>query len=104
MKRTKSKSKWYSRMRPAELDALAAKFDREIDIDETKPLTPGMRKQEQQARRKKPGRPRVGAGAEKLRISMEKGLLKKVDAYAEAHGISRSDLIARGLRKLLKAS
>ncbi len=99
----RSKTKWYSRMPAVELDALAAKFDREIDLGETKPLTPTMRKHEQQARRKKPGRPRVGAGAEKLRISMEKGLLKQVDDYAEAHGISRSDLIARSLRKVLKA-
>lgn len=98
-----AKSKWYSRMRPADLDVMAAKFDREIDIAETEPLTPAMRRQEQQARRKKPGRPRVGAGAEKLRISMEKGLLKQVDAYARAKGITRSDLIAQSLRRVLKA-
>jgi len=99
----RNKTKWYSRMQPAELDALAAKFDREIDFAETKPLTPTIRKQEQRARRKKPGRPPVGLGAEKLRISMEKGLLKQVDAYAQAHGLSRSDLIAQSLRKVLKA-
>lgn len=63
-----------------------------------------MRKQEQRARRKKPGRPRIGLGAKKLRISMEAGLLKEVDSYAHAHGLTRSDLIAQTLRKLLKAS
>ena len=99
----RAKTKWYSRMRPAELEAMALKFDREVDLAETKPLTPSMRQQERQARRKKPGRPRIGQGAEKLRISMEKGLLKQVDAYAEAHGMTRSDLIAQSLRKLLKA-
>jgi hypothetical protein len=97
------KPKWYSRMKPAELDAMAAKFDREVDLSETKPLTAAMRRDEQRARRKKPGRPRVGLGAAKLRVSMEKGLLKQVDAYARSHGLTRSDFIAQSLRKVLKA-
>jgi hypothetical protein len=98
-----AKAKWYSRMTPAELDGIAATFDREIDYAETKPLTPAMRKAERAARRKRPGRPKVGLGAEKLRISMEKGLLKQVDAYAKEHGLTRSDLIAQSLRRILKA-
>jgi len=101
MKQTKPK--WYSRMKPSELEDMAAKFDREIDYSETKPLTPAMRKQEQQARAKGRGRPRIGLGAKKLRISMEAGLLKQVDSYARAHRLTRSDLIAQSVRKLLKA-
>jgi hypothetical protein len=93
--------KWYSKMTPEDLDAMAAGLEREVDLAETKPLTPAMRKQEQRARRKKPGRPQVGLGAQKLRISMERGLLKRVDSYAKAHGMSRSDLIAQSVRKLL---
>jgi hypothetical protein len=90
-------------MKPSELEAMTAPFDREIDYAQTKALTPAMRKEEVQARRKGRGRPRVGLGAKKLRISMEAGLLKKVDSYAHAHGLTRSDLIAQGVRKLLKA-
>jgi hypothetical protein len=100
----RSNRKWYSRMKPDELEAMAAALDRPVDFAETRPLTASMRDRERRARRKKPGRPRVGLGAQKLRISMEKGLLEKVDAYAQIHGLSRSDLIARSLKKLLKAS
>lgn len=101
MKRTDPK--WYSKMNPEKLDALAAGVDQEYDLSALKPLTPAMRKAERAARRKKPGRPRVGLGAAKLRISMEKALLRRVDAYAHTHGLSRSELIARSLRDLLAA-
>jgi hypothetical protein len=100
----RSNRKWYSRMKPDELDALAAALAREPGFAETRPLTASMRDQERRARRKRPGRPKIGLGAQKLRISMEKGLLKKVDAYAQTRGLSRSDLIAQSLKKLLKAS
>jgi hypothetical protein len=93
--------KWYSKMKPEELEAVAATVGREVDFAQTRPLTPAMRKQEQRARRKGPGRPRVGLGAQKLRISMERGLLKRVDSYAKTHGMTRSDLIAQSVRKLL---
>ena len=92
---------WYSKMKPEELDALATQVGREVEYAQTRPLTPAMRKQEQRARRKRPGRPRVGLGAQKLRISMERGLLKQVDSYAKARGMTRSDLIAQSLRRLL---
>jgi len=55
MKQTQPK--WFSRMKPSELEDMAAKFDREIDYSETKRLTPAMRKEEQQARQKGRGRP-----------------------------------------------
>jgi hypothetical protein len=103
MKKTTEKPKWYSKMSASELDALAAGLDGGIDFSETKPLTAAMRAQESRARRKGPGRPRVGQGAKKLQISMEMGLLKRVDSYARAHGLSRSDLIARSLKRELKA-
>lgn len=82
------------------MDILAAPFDRLIDPAEMKPLTAEQRREEQRARRKA-GRPKVGAEAEKLRISMEGGLLKKVDAYAKKAGISRSKLIADSLRRTI---
>lgn len=99
----KKSPKWYSRLGERELDAMAGEVDREFDLQSLKPLTPAMKRQEQAARRKKAGRPRVGLGAAKLRISMEKSLLKKVDAFASSHGLSRSELIARSLRDLLAA-
>jgi hypothetical protein len=47
------------------------------------------------------GRPVVGKGAERVTTSIERGLLKEVDAYAEAKGISRAEMIARGLRMVM---
>jgi hypothetical protein len=98
------KKNWYLRARKEELDALAASVNRDFDFDETLPLTPEMRRQNSRARRKRPGRPPVGLGASKLRISMEKGLLKQADTYAKRHGLTRSQLIAQSLRQLLGAA
>lgn len=97
-----TKKVWYSRLPPAELEKLAAGFDLPADPADMRPLSPAQRRQEQRARGKV-GRPRVGAGAEKLRISMERGLLQKVDAYARKSGISRSQLIADSLRRTIGA-
>jgi hypothetical protein len=50
------------------------------------------------------GRPRVGLGAEKIRISVERGLLRAADAFAKQNGLTRSELVARGLRTVLVAA
>jgi hypothetical protein len=100
----KRKRTWYSKLPAKELDRMAAAVDREFDLSELKPLTRSMRKEETAARRKKPGRPRVGLGAAKVRVSLEKGLLKAADAYAKKHAISRSELISRGLQAVLKGA
>jgi hypothetical protein len=76
-------------------------FDQEFIIDKTKPLTPAQRRQWNRARRR--GRPRVGAGAAKVLVSVEKTLLKKADALAKQEGISRSQLFARGLSIMLQS-
>lgn len=52
----------------------------------------------QQARREKPGRPKVGRGAKRVLVSVELGLLEKPDDFAREHGKSRSQLVAEGLR------
>jgi hypothetical protein len=47
------------------------------------------------------GRPVGGKGAERVTTSIERGLLNEADAYSEAKGISRAEMIARGLRLVL---
>ena len=47
--------------------------------------------------KRKAGRPVVGKGAKLVAVTIEKGLLKRADAYAKAHGLKRTELIARGL-------
>jgi metal-responsive CopG/Arc/MetJ family transcriptional regulator len=46
----------------------------------------------------------VGLGAEKIRVSVERGLLAKSDAFAREHGMTRSEMIARGLQAVMVAS
>lgn len=42
-------------------------------------------------------------GNARIQATMERGLLRRADAYARRHGLTRSQLIARGLEKLLAA-
>lgn len=91
----------YSKLSPAELDAITAKFDREFIADEATPLTPAMRELDRRARRKR-GRPRTGEGAEKIRISLERSILRRADAEAREQGLSRSQFIARTLQYAMR--
>jgi hypothetical protein len=50
------------------------------------------------AAKKKRGRPMVGKGAERIQITVERSLLDEADTYAKRRHISRSELIAQGLR------
>ena len=98
-----SKRKPYEQMTTSELAAATAKYDKPfVALRESKPLTPGMRRMHASAAKR--GRPRIGKGSAKLYVSMERGLLKRVDAFARAHGISRSQLIARGVRAVLNSA
>jgi hypothetical protein len=51
--------------------------------------------------RSKMGRPKVGSGARTISLTVELGLLKKADAYAKRHGISRAKLVAQGLQAVI---
>jgi hypothetical protein len=90
----------FSRMTVEELAAATAEFDREMAISRSRALTPSERRTWQEARRK-PGRPRRGAGVKVISVSVERGLLSKSDALASRLGISRAALIEHGLRLVL---
>jgi hypothetical protein len=94
----KKNRKPYSAMSPAELSEATRAFRREFVP--TKPLSAKMRATLNRAKR---GRPRVGRGAKAVLVSVERGLLSAADAYARKNKLSRSELIAEGLRNLLKA-
>ena len=49
------------------------------------------------------GRPRVGEGAEVVAVSIERGLLERADAYARRHGLGRSEVFVRGIKKVVRA-
>ena len=90
----------YWEMNTAELREATKQYDREELGISGKPLTPADKRLLSRARRR--GRPPIGRGAEKIRISLERGLLKEADAVAKRLHVSRSELIARGLRTVLK--
>jgi hypothetical protein len=90
----------YGRMTAAELDKEVAKFDEEFIVQTAAPLTTKERVRDRTAGSKR-GRPRVGAGAKRVLVTIEASLLRRSDDYAAKHGFSRSALVARGLQELL---
>src|SRR5665213_1848468 len=53
------------------------------------------------AERKKRGRPILGEGSRQIAVTIEAGLLRRVDKYAKENGMKRAQLIAHSLRKVL---
>ena len=106
-----------AREKPSPVDAFLAlpddekeriweSFNREIPASETRPLTP---KEQAEWRsfvraakaKRKAGRPRVGLGAQRVQVSVERGLLTRADAYARRNGLTRAQLVARGLKAVI---
>src|SRR5258708_5972614 len=107
MKQSGKTSKSWARMTAAELAAATREFDKGVRLEDTRSLSAAERARWQRiradkVRRRGVGRPKVGAGSKPVLISMEAGLLRAVDAYAEAHGMSRSQLLAEGVTRLLR--
>jgi len=94
-----AKVKKYSQMNTGELAEATKEFDEEFAFLKARPLTDRQKKLHVQARKR--GRPRVGMGAEKIQVSVERSLLTRSDSFARKNGISRSEMIARGLRAVL---
>jgi hypothetical protein len=90
----------YEGMSREELRAATREFDEEMIIERSRALTASERRDWEKARRK-PGRPRRGAGVKVISVSVEKGLLARSDHLARHLGISRASLIERGLRVML---
>ncbi len=102
MKKAKPYYDKFMAMTDAERDAEVARFNSE-DLSTPKPLSKATRELHRKARLR--GRPKVGKGAKRVMVSVERGLLKKADGYAKAKGLSRSELIGAALRGVLgKAS
>ncbi len=93
----------YNRMSAEDLDAETAKFDMELIAEEGVPLLPGQKAELRRARHK-PGRPRIGKGAKRILVTVERDLLRRTDAFARKQRISRAQLIARGLETILAAA
>lgn len=85
-----------------ELEKMAAEFDKEFVADTFGPMTKEARGRLDRAKAKR-GRPRKGAGVKVISVSVEKQLLQRSDDAAKRLGITRADLIDRGLHAVLAA-
>jgi hypothetical protein len=88
-------TKKYWEMNKIELAEATKEFDQEFIADKARPMTLKERSEERLARRR--GRPRIGKGAQKIHITLERGLVKQADKVAKQKGWGRSELIARAL-------
>jgi hypothetical protein len=86
-----------------ELREATKEFDREMVVAKSRPLRPAERRAWEKARRK-PGRPRRGAGVKVISVSVERDLLARSDELARTLGVSRASLIERGLKAVLRTA
>ena len=99
------KRKPYEQMNTAELAAATAEYDKPWTGPGLpgKPLTAAQRAQHRRASaRAKAGRPKIGAGAQIVPVSIERGLLRQVNAFAKRHDLKRSQMVAEGLRLVMQ--
>lgn len=95
-----SRTKAAAKLTRAELEAMAAEFDREFIADTFGPPPAKVVTQLKRAAGKR-GRPRIGDGTRAISVTIEKSLLKQIDALAKRSSTPRTQLIARGLRAVL---
>jgi hypothetical protein len=77
-------------------------YDREkIPMSESRPLNAEERALFEQVRQRSVDRPKIGQGAKVVAVTMEKGFLNRVDAYAKKHALKRAEMITRGLRLVM---
>jgi hypothetical protein len=86
----------YSEMNAEELARATREFDEEREPKFLTAPVSEKRRHDSLIRsiKRHRGRPRVGAGAQRVQITMEKTLLNKADRFARSRGLSRSELIA----------
>jgi hypothetical protein len=103
----KKTSKPHWEMNTAELAAATREFDQEFVP--TKPLSAADKALHRRARQKaathsrnngkRNGRARTAS--RRIVVAVEPDLLRRTDAFAKSHGITRSQLVARGLAAIV---
>jgi len=92
----------------AQKDAEVAIYDKFPEGFPSKPLRKSDKALHQRARARRlavaraAGRPMVGKGAKIVPVSIERGLLKDADSFAKRHKLKRSQMVADGLRLVMK--
>jgi hypothetical protein len=98
----KKKGKPWEQMNTRELAEATKEFDLPGAIDRGRPLNPAEREQHRRAAKRGRGRPKIGKGAERINITIERDLLAQADAIAHQRKIGRSEMIASALRLLIR--
>jgi hypothetical protein len=94
--------KKYWEMNTRELAEATKEFDQEFIAEKGRPLSPAGKALHRRAATR--GRPRVGKGAERINITVERSLLSRVDRFAKSIGLSRAQLVARALSRELNSA
>jgi hypothetical protein len=94
------KRKPYWEMSSEELAAATRDLDAPFVVDASRPLTALERKRWKSVKKKR-GRPRIGRGFKRISVSIEKGLLGRVNALARKRRVNRSKLLALVLEEAI---
>ena len=87
----------------SEKDRIAREIEAETPqqrLARSRPLNASERAQWRRFK-KKPGRPKMGAGSINVSVSLEKTLLRQADRFARRHGMSRSELVTQGVKAMI---
>jgi hypothetical protein len=87
-------------MTSKQLAEATKQFDEPFVIDESRPLTGAEEEQWNRLKRKR-GRPKTGERFQRVSVSLERGLLRRVTAIAKRRHVSRSKLLAQVLEEAL---
>jgi len=104
MKKTKSKIDAFIALSGDQKEQIVSRMESETPsqrIARSRPLNARERAQWRRFKAKM-GRPTIGGGAKTISLTVEANLLKRADAYARRHGVSRAGLVARGLQAVMK--
>jgi hypothetical protein len=101
MKKT-TRTRSFDQLSDAEKEAIYQECER-VQPDDGVPLNAKDRARHRRAGLPV-GRPRIGKGAKRINISMEKDLLKSADAFAQKRKITRARLIAESVKAYLRGA
>src|SRR5882724_11927472 len=96
-------AEYFETLPDAQKEAIWRDIDRRTTKElraESRPLNAAERRQWKRFK-KKLGRPKIGKGTKSVSISLEKSLLHQADRFARRAGMSRSELIAQGVRAVI---
>ena len=97
----------YSKMSAAKLAEATREYDRpeyRPKFSKAPPRLKATHDRIVKAIRAKRGRPIVGAGAQRIQVTIERGLLTRADDYARRHGLTRAQLLARAVNDMLSGA